>query len=54
MANIVYKTAASAPIKPDNKYFGIAETSFKEQFRNHTRDFHHQKYFNSTELSKYM
>ena len=54
MANIVYKTVVSAPSKPDNKYFGIAETTFKDCFRNHTRDFHHKKYVNSTELSKYM
>ena len=36
------------------KYFGIAGTSFKDRFRNHTRDFRHKKYVNSTELSKYM
>ena len=44
----------SAPSKPDKKYFGIAETSFKDRFRNHARDFRHKKYVNSTELSKYM
>ena len=44
----------SAPNKPDKKYFGIAGTSFKDRFRNHTRDFRHKKYVNSTELSKYM
>ena len=52
--NIVYKAVVSAPSKPDKKYFGIAETSFKDHFRNHTRDFHHKKYVNSTELFKYM
>ena len=52
--NIVYKAVVSAPHKPDKKYFGIAETSFKDRFRNHTRDFRHKKYVNSTELSKYM
>ena len=31
-----------------------AETSFKDHFRNHTRDFRHKKYVNRTELSKYM
>ena len=30
------------------------ETSFKDHFRNHTRDFRHKKYVNRTELSKYM
>ena len=44
----------SAPSKPDKKYFGIAETSFKYCFRNRTRDFRHKKYVNSTELSKDM
>ena len=53
-ANIVYKAAVSAPSKPDKKYFGIAETSFKDRFRNHITDFRHKKYVNSTELSKYM
>ena len=52
--NIVYKTVVSAPSKPDNKYFGIAETSFKDRFRNRTRDFRRKKYVNSTELFKYM
>ena len=28
--NIVYKALVSAPSKPDKKYFGIAETSFKD------------------------
>ena len=38
-ANIVYKVVVSAPSKPDKKYFGIGETSFKERFRNDTTDF---------------
>ena len=53
-ANIVYKAVVSAPSKPDKKYFGIVETSFKDRFRNHTTDFCHKKYVNGTELSKYM
>ena len=44
----------SAPSKPGKKYFGTAETSFKDCFRNHTRDFRHEKYVSSTQLSKYM
>ena len=48
-ANIV-----SVRSKPDKKYFGIAETSYKDQFRNRTRDSHQKKYVNSTKLSKYM
>ena len=53
-ANIAYKGVVSAPNEPDNKYFGITETSFKDGFRNHARDFRHKKYVNSTELFKYM
>ena len=53
-ANILFKAVVSTPSKPDKKYFGIAETSIKDRFRNHTRDFRHKKYINSTELSKYM
>ena len=51
--NIVYKVAVSAPSNPRKKYDGIAETTFKVRFRNHTRDFHHKKYVNSTELTRY-
>ena len=50
-ANIVYKAVVSTPSKPDKKYFVIAETSFKDRFRNHTREFRHKKYVKSTELS---
>ena len=35
-------------------YFGLAETPFKERHRNHVRDFKHEIYYNSTELSKYV
>ena len=53
-ANIVYKVVVSTPGKPDKKYFGIAETAFKECFRNHIRGFRHKMYVNNTDLSKYM
>ena len=52
-ANIVYKSVVSARSKPGKKYFGIAETSFKDRFRNHTREFCHKRYVSSPELSKY-
>ena len=42
-ANIVYKAVVSAPSKPDKNNFGIAETSFKDRFRNHTKDLRHKK-----------
>ena len=44
----------SAPSKRDDKYFGIAETTFKSRFKNHTRDFRHSKCISSTAFSKYM
>ena len=36
-ANTVCEAQVSASSKPDKKYFGIAKTSFKDRFRNHTR-----------------
>ena len=53
-ANITYKAVVSRPSKPDKQYFSIAETAFKDRFRNHISDFRHKKYVNSAELSKYM
>ena len=35
-------------------YFGLADTTFTERYRNHIRDFKHEKYENSTELAKYI
>ena len=35
-------------------YIGLAETSFKDRFRNHTKAFNHKKYQKDTELSKYV
>ena len=40
--------------KPAKKDFRTAKTSFKDCFRNQTRDFRHKNYVNSTEISKYM
>ena len=35
-------------------YFGLVNTTFKERYRNHVRDYKHEKYENSTELAKYI
>ena len=35
-------------------YFGLADTTFKKRYRNHIRNFKHEKYENSTELAKYI
>ena len=37
-----------------NRPLEVSETPFKERFRNHTRNFKHQKYEKCTELSKYI
>ena len=52
--NIGFKAVVSAPSKPSKKYLGIAETSFKDRFKKHTRDFCKKRYVNSTEHPKYM
>ena len=54
MTNIAYKAVVSAPSKPDKKYFSIAETSFKDRFRNRAIDNCHKKYVNSNDFWKYM
>ena len=33
-------------------HFGLTDITFKERYRNHNRDFKHQKYENSAELRK--
>ena len=33
-------------------YFGLADTTIKERYKNKNRDFKHGKYENSTELAK--
>ena len=35
-------------------HFGLADTTFKERYRNHVRDFKHEEYENSAELAKYI
>ena len=32
----MHKALISGPTKPDNKYFGIGATSFKDRFKNRT------------------
>ena len=39
----------------DEKFYRVlAETPFKDRFRNHTKEFKHKKYYKNTELSKYI
>ena len=52
---VIYRADIENDKNPDTKfYFGLTATSFKERFRNHTRDFTHKQYIKSTELSKYI
>ena len=52
---IIYKADVSNDANNDKKfYFSLADTHFKEIYRNHTRDFKHEKYENKTELAKYI
>ena len=52
---IVYRADVKNLTNDEKKfYLGVTETPFKERFGNHTRDFKHFKYRNSTELSKYL
>ena len=55
MPNIIYEAQISNNTNDEHKkYVGAAETSFKERFSNHTRDFKQKKYTKYTELSKYI
>ena len=52
---IIYRANVENYTNDEKKfYYGVSETPFKERFRNHKRDFNHDKYRNSTELSKYI
>ena len=52
---IVYRSDVKNLTNDEKKfYLGVTETPFKESFGNHTRDFKHPKYKNSTEVSKYV
>ena len=35
-------------------YIGLTENTFKQRYSNHKKDFTHEKYAKSTELSKYI
>ena len=52
---IIYRADVSNDKNSNKKfYFGLADTPFKERYRNHTKDFKHEKYENCTELVKYI
>ena len=52
---IIYRAEVSNDKNSEKKfYFGLVDTLFKERYRNHTRDFKHEKYENCTKLAKYI
>ena len=53
--SVIYRADVVNDSNDEGKfYFGLADTTFKERYRNHIRDFKHEKYENSTELAKYI
>ena len=53
--NIIYQAQITNNTNDEHKKsLGAVETSFKERYSNHTRDFKHKKCMKSTELSKYI
>ena len=52
---IIYRADVHCDTNKDHKfYFEVAQTPFKERFQNRNRDFNHEQYIKSTELSKYI
>ena len=52
---IIYRPDVENDTNSEAKsYFGLTETTFKDKFGKHARDFKDKKYSNSTELSKYI
>ena len=53
--DIIYRADVYCEANKDYKfYFGVAQTPFKERFRNHNRDINHKQYINCTELPTYI
>ena len=53
--SIIYQAQITNNTNDEHKKsLGAVETSFKERYSNHTRDFKHKKCMKSTELSKYI
>ena len=49
--SLVYQATVSTDADT-YRYIGLTEQSFKQRFTNHNQSFRHEKYSNSTELSK--
>ena len=54
-ASVIYRAdVVNDSNDKEKRYFGLTNTTFKERYRNHIRDFKREKYENSTELAKYI
>ena len=53
--NMIYKAQITSNTNDEHKkYLGAADTSFKEKYRNQTRDFEYKKYMKCTKLSQHI
>ena len=51
--SLVYKASVIPTVAAKRKYLGLTEETFKDRCNKHKTSFRHDKYQNSTELSKY-
>ena len=52
--SIIYNAVRTASNNERKVYIGATENTFKQRYANHTQSMTHEKYENSTELSKYI
>ena len=53
--NVMYEAEVTNNIDSEKRvYLGASETTFRERYRMHVRDTKHEKYYNSTQLSKHV
>ena len=52
---VIYQANVTNNSNNDEKFYRVlAETPFKDRFRNHTKEFKHKKYYKNTEFSQYI
>ena len=55
MKNVLYKSMASTPTKPQRVYIGISEDEWKKRYYNHTKSFRNKRLNkHETSLSSYV
>ena len=52
--NLIYRADIENEVNDEKIYFGLAATTFKEQFGNHKKDYNHKQHSKNSELSKYI